>query len=176
MSFESLTVEKGTAVESSQVATLYRLYGPAVYRRCLRLLRNKAEAEDATQQVFIKLLRSPRQFEQHDEVLPWIYSVTTNYCFNLRRNQNRQAQHRAQLAPDESSMTFSERSEARQLAEQVLARTDAVSAAVATQVLAGEREQAEVARELGVSEKTVQRKLKRFVEVAQRILNRSVQS
>jgi len=41
----------------SQAARLYRELGPVVYRRCLRLLGDRAAAEDATQEVFVKLLR-----------------------------------------------------------------------------------------------------------------------
>ena len=41
----------------SQAAELYRTYGPVVYRRCLRILKDPEAAKDATQEVFMKLIR-----------------------------------------------------------------------------------------------------------------------
>ena len=40
-----------------RAAELYRQWGPAVYRRCLKLLRDPEAARDATQEVFVKLVR-----------------------------------------------------------------------------------------------------------------------
>src|ERR1700719_1415116 len=43
-----------------RVAELYRTYGPAIYRRCLRLVGDTEAARDATQEVFGKLMRDAR--------------------------------------------------------------------------------------------------------------------
>ena len=72
-----------------RVVSLYREYGPAVYRRCLRLLRDSEAARDATQEVFVKLLRDIEKLAARDTALPWIYRVATNHCLNLRRDARR---------------------------------------------------------------------------------------
>ena len=46
----------------AQVDELYRRFGPAIFRRCLKLLRDPAEAEDATQEVFVRVFRSLDRF------------------------------------------------------------------------------------------------------------------
>ncbi len=69
-----------------RVIRLYREYGPVVYRRCVRLLGDRESARDATQEVFVKLLREERLVGDGDDVLPWIYRVPTHHCLNLRRD------------------------------------------------------------------------------------------
>jgi len=49
----------GGRVDRGKSAELYRTWGPAIYRRCLRLLRDTEAARDATQEVFRKALSSP---------------------------------------------------------------------------------------------------------------------
>ena len=44
-------------MDDARLAALYRRYGPAVYSRCRRVLRDESLAEDATQEVFVRVLR-----------------------------------------------------------------------------------------------------------------------
>src|SRR6266540_5480869 len=53
-----------------RAAELYKQYGPVVYRRCLRLLKDPEAAKDATQEVFMKLVRDIRKLEDRATVLP----------------------------------------------------------------------------------------------------------
>src|SRR5262249_5902316 len=57
---------------AGEVAALYQQHGPAVYRRCYALLRDREAARDATQEVFGKLLREKEKLAGRDDVLPWI--------------------------------------------------------------------------------------------------------
>ena len=66
---------------------LYQEWGPVVYRRCLRLLRNRTAAARATQAVFIKLLRNPDRFEVPEAALPWAYRVAGGHCRALLRRR-----------------------------------------------------------------------------------------
>jgi RNA polymerase sigma-70 factor (ECF subfamily) len=154
------------AQKSSQVARLYRELGPAVYRRCLRLLGDRAAAEDATQEVFVKLLRDIDRLSDRDTVLPWIYQVATNHCLNLRRNARRRGEV---TTVDELVSVPEARGEGpggypdRQLVRAVLSRFDTLTQAVAVGVLVDGREHAEVAQMVGISRRSVIRKLKTFV-------------
>src|SRR5437762_3845020 len=64
---------------------LYRMYGPIIYARCMRLLGDRAAAEDATQETFIRVHR--HLHKAPDEALGWIYRIATNYCLNEIRNR-----------------------------------------------------------------------------------------
>ena len=49
---------------AAKVEQLYRELGPVVYRRCLRILGDRSAAQDATQEVFIKLLSNLGRLEE----------------------------------------------------------------------------------------------------------------
>jgi RNA polymerase sigma-70 factor (ECF subfamily) len=155
-----------------RVAELYKTYGPAIYRRCLRLLGDKEGARDATQEVFGKLMRDARKLESRDTALPWIYRVATNHCLNLRRNAGRRGEEslpELELAPSDSPDSVPE----RQLVQRVLARFDSETQAVAVGVFVDGMEHEEVAQALGISRRTVARKLQRFLGNARKYLVRS---
>jgi RNA polymerase sigma-70 factor (ECF subfamily) len=157
----------------ASVAALYRQYGPAVYRRCLSLLRDREGARDATQEVFRKLLLDQQRLAGRDDVLPWIWRVTVNHCLNVRRDALRRGEK--ELVPDlpVADVHPSDRVPERQLAQQVLSRFDAETQAVAVGVLVDGMEHQEIADVLGISRRTVLRKLDRFLENARKYLLRS---
>jgi RNA polymerase sigma-70 factor (ECF subfamily) len=159
-----LTDQRGRAAE------LYRLHGPAVYRRCLRLLKEPEAARDATQEVFVKLVRDMERLSDRETVLPWIYRVATNHCLNLRRNASRRGDDAAMPDLEVADPAGPERYPDRTLARQVLARFDEATQAVAVGVLVDGMEQEELAEALGVSRRTIARKLERFLEGARRLL------
>src|SRR5512138_4043947 len=88
-----------------RAAELYRQYGPSVYRRCLRLLRDPEAAKDATQEVFMKLVRDMPKLEDRETVLPWMYRVATNHCLNLRRNSQRRGEDQSDAELEVASTT-----------------------------------------------------------------------
>jgi RNA polymerase sigma-70 factor (ECF subfamily) len=157
----------------SKAAELYRTYGPVVYRRCLRILKDPEAAKDATQEVFVKLIRDMAKLEDRETVLPWIYRVATNHCLNHRRNAGRRGED-LEAAPLELADSVSpDVLPDRQLVQQVLARFDATTQTVAVGVLVDGMEQEEVAEVLGISRRTVARKLARFLELARQHVERS---
>jgi RNA polymerase sigma-70 factor (ECF subfamily) len=161
------------AESRAQVAALYARYGPAIYRRCLRLLRDTESARDATQEVFRKLLREPRMLGTAEVALPFIYRVALNHCLNERRNLLRRGPHEELEDLEVASDVPHDSYPSRELAQQVLKRFDADTQAVAVAVLVDGMEHEEVAQVLGMSRKTVSRKLQRFLDNARKFLLRS---
>ena len=153
-----------------RIAELYRTWGPAIYRRCLRLLRDQEAARDATQEVFRKALSSPGKLADPDTALPFIYRVATNHCLNERRNAGRRGETELMdldVASDHPAFPQ------RRLVQRVLSRFDAKTQSIAVGVLVDGMEHEEVADALGISRKTVSRKLARFLENARKYLERS---
>jgi RNA polymerase sigma factor (sigma-70 family) len=74
------------------VGALFRLHGPMVYRRALRLLGRREDAEEATQEVFVRVMRSSSQFDGRSSMSTWLYQITTNYCLNQLRDRGRRRQ------------------------------------------------------------------------------------
>ncbi len=159
--------------EREETARLYRELGPAVYRRCLRLLGDREAARDATQEVFVKLLRDVKRLQQRDTALPWIYRVATNHCLNLRRNARRRGEEELEpgleVIQGRPEIGYPD----RQLAQKVLSRFDTATQAVAVGVFVDGMEHEEVAAVLGISRRTVSRKLERFLTGARKYLERS---
>jgi RNA polymerase sigma-70 factor (ECF subfamily) len=80
----------GMAQTGIDVEGLYERYGPMVLRRCRRLLRDEDEALDATQDVFVQLLRHRQRLaEQYPSSL--LYRIATNLCLNRIRSRKRGA-------------------------------------------------------------------------------------
>ena len=76
--------------EASDVQRLCERYGPMVYRRCFRLLRDEDEAMDASQDVFVRLLeRGDRLDARYPSSL--LYRIATNLCLNRIRDKRRRA-------------------------------------------------------------------------------------
>ena len=157
----------------SRVSQLYKELGPVVFRRCLRLLGDRAAADDATQEVFVKLLLDLERLQERETVLPWVYRVATNHCLNLRRDSRRRGQDALAEGLDVVPNTRGDGPGAypdRQLVQAVLSRFDKETQAVAVAVFVDGMEHKEIANVLGISRRTVSRKLDRFVESARQFL------
>ena len=154
-----------------QIVELYRQLGPAVYRRCLRLLRDPEQAKDATQEVFLKLTRDIDRLGDRESMLPWIYRIATHHCLNQLRSLGRQARQRPflEVREDCRELGYDE----VHLSQQVLGRFDLTTQAIAVGVLVDGMEHAELASTLRLSSKTISRKLQRFLVDARKFLARS---
>jgi RNA polymerase sigma-70 factor, ECF subfamily len=61
---------------------LVRRYEPRVFRTCLRMLGNEADAEDATQDVFVKVFRNLHVFEGRSSFGTWLFAIARNQCLS----------------------------------------------------------------------------------------------
>jgi RNA polymerase sigma-70 factor, ECF subfamily len=158
--------------DRERAAELYRQYGPAAYRRCLRLLKDREAARDATQEVFVKLVRDIARLDDPSIVLPWIYRVATNHCLNQLRNKSRRGEEEldgfdvASSSESDGAARFPD----RHLASTVLSKFDEGTQAVAVGVLVDGMGHEELASALGISRKTVERRLTKFLEGARKLL------
>ena len=148
---------------------LYREFGPAVYRRCLRLLRDREAAQDATQEVFVTLVRNMTRLEERGDALPWIYRVSTNHCLNVLRNRGRRGEEALAVDREVDERSAAEVLPDRRLAHELLDRFDASTQAVVVGVLVDGMERDEVAAALGISRRTVSRRLERFLSSSRRL-------
>ena len=155
------------AIDAALVEALYRQFGPAILRRCLKFLRYGAEAEDAMQEVFVNVCRSLDRFSYGESALPWVYQIATRVCLNRLRSGARSGRARDVLTRTESSPPdLSSALADRQLAAQVLARFDERTALIAVYHLVDGMTQEEIADTLGVSRRTVYSRLTKFLAEA----------
>jgi RNA polymerase sigma-70 factor (ECF subfamily) len=154
-----------TANARPRLEALYAKYGPAIYARSRRLLKDATAAEDATQDVFLKVLKHLDAAPSEDAVLPWIHRITTNHCLNLLRDARRHAEPVAVL-PDQVDHDFEDSVVTRDFANKVLAKTPEEFKAPAMMYHGRGLEQSKVAELLGVSRRTVLYRLAEFTRRA----------
>jgi RNA polymerase sigma-70 factor, ECF subfamily len=64
-------------------------YERRVFVTALRLLDRKEDAQDAAQEVFLRLFRFMHRFDEKRDLLPWLYRMTINVCHDLHRRRYR---------------------------------------------------------------------------------------
>lgn len=69
-----------------------------VFRIALTYLRDRADADDVAQDVFLKLLKSDTQFESWEHLRRWLIRVTINECKSLFRKPWRRVEDIENLA------------------------------------------------------------------------------
>lgn len=70
---------------------LYKRYSPKVFRKCLSMTNDKMQAEDLTQDVFLRLMAKLDDYKQQAKFSTWLYSITYNCCIDhIRRTRWRQ--------------------------------------------------------------------------------------
>lgn len=171
------TKKKETKKESTshdRVAELYKKWGPTIYSRCRRMLRDSNRAEDATQEIFVSVIRHIESAPDDRTALYWLYRITTNYCLNQMRNRTRQAESMEEL-PDWEGEHPLRAVEDRDLAQRLIHRMPESLQATAILYYVDGLDQAKVAETLGVSRRTVINYLQDFNRRAQKFLLRHVE-
>lgn len=64
-------------------------YGDMLYRICLVMLKNTADAEDAVQETFIKYVQRTMSFDSEEHEKAWFITVATNKCRDMLRYRKR---------------------------------------------------------------------------------------
>jgi RNA polymerase sigma-70 factor (ECF subfamily) len=90
---------------------LYDSYHTLVHRICFRYTKNRDEAEDLAQEVFLKVHANYASFEGNAQPSTWLYRVTVNHCLDHLRWRKRQgelmsafADEMAERRPQESAV------------------------------------------------------------------------
>ncbi len=163
-----LSLATGVSVrraDSQLIGELFNQHGARVFRRAQRLLGNAADAEEATQEVFIRAIRGMDSFERRSQLTTWLYQITTNYCLNLLRDGGRRADLiQEHVAPAVASQgdSASPRADDLSLVRSLLAAADPQQAQAAVYVYLDGMTHEEAAALLGVSKRTVGNLLDRF--------------
>jgi RNA polymerase sigma-70 factor (ECF subfamily) len=71
------------------VGMLFEAFGDRVYRQSYNLLGCHAEAEDATQEIFLRIHDKAGTFAGRSKVSTWVHRLTVNFCLNLLKARKR---------------------------------------------------------------------------------------
>lgn len=96
---------------------LVRRYEPLVYRTCAKYLKSETDAEEATQDVFLRVFFNMRGFSGRATFKTWLFRIVANVCASkyrsLRRTRKQQQAYfehlelieREAKTPDELKLT-----------------------------------------------------------------------
>ncbi len=82
--------------EAAYVGELYERYAHMVFLVCLKYLKDEAESEDATMQVFEKMITDLKRYEVR-KFKYWVHTVAKNHCLVLLEKRQRQRQNAGEL-------------------------------------------------------------------------------
>ena len=78
--------------ELAAFTELFQLYETQVYRLALTILRNEHDAQDAVQDVFLRVFEQIKRYEGRASFKTWLTTIVVNMCRDrLRRRKVRQA-------------------------------------------------------------------------------------
>ncbi len=66
-------------------------YRESLLYHAICIVKDRDEAYDLVQEVFIRAIREERLFTPDFRIKAWLYRVTSNLCFNLVRNKKRRS-------------------------------------------------------------------------------------
>ncbi|MFC1614217.1 RNA polymerase sigma factor [Gemmatimonadota bacterium] len=80
--------QAGTTGMGEDFRSLLAAYQDRVYNQAYRMLGNREEAEEAAQDVFLRIYRSLDDFRGESKISSWIFRITANVCISrLRKKQ-----------------------------------------------------------------------------------------
>jgi RNA polymerase sigma-70 factor (ECF subfamily) len=91
---EASNIQAAIAGYPDAFAELFRTYYPAMYAYAYRLCLHAADAEDVTQETFIRAARALGTYRPEAPFLHWLYKI----CTNAARDSLRRQAHRKRLA------------------------------------------------------------------------------
>ena len=87
---ERALIQQILSGDTDAYASIVRDYQAKVIGLCLSLLNNSTQAEDAAQEIFIKVYRSLRSFRGDSSFSTWLYRIAANHCKDLLRKKSRE--------------------------------------------------------------------------------------
>ena len=147
----------------------YQRYGPALLRKCQRMLQNRPDAEDVVQGLFVDMLSKGKQPED----LPYLYRAVTNRCINfLKYRENR----RRLLDRHDDALRGTVRTRCDDtvigvdLLSKLMDRLDKKSLEILIYRYFDDMSQEEIAELIGASRKTVGKRIKKIKEQVRLLL------
>jgi RNA polymerase sigma-70 factor (ECF subfamily) len=80
-------IEAALQGDHDAFAHLVDAYKVPVYNLAYRMLGNRAEAEDAAQEIFLRAYTKLAMFDRKHKFSTWVLSIASNYCIDLLRRR-----------------------------------------------------------------------------------------
>lgn len=84
---EAQLIERSQRGDQLAFAELVERYQVAVYNLCYRMLGQAQDAEDAAQEVFLRVYRQLGSYNPHLRFSTWVLSIASHYCIDQLRKR-----------------------------------------------------------------------------------------
>jgi RNA polymerase sigma-70 factor, ECF subfamily len=84
-----LSDDETSTAARSEFEAVVREHHAKILALCLSILRDRASAEDAAQDAFLKAYRAFDKFQGKAALSTWLYRIATNRCLDLLRERAR---------------------------------------------------------------------------------------
>jgi RNA polymerase sigma-70 factor (ECF subfamily) len=94
-------VERGKSGDPAAIEAILRAIHPLVRNVCRGMLNDEADAEDATQNALINVVRNIDRFDGRSSFTTWVYRIATNAAIDEGRRRRRR---RSRIVHDETDV------------------------------------------------------------------------
>jgi RNA polymerase sigma-70 factor (ECF subfamily) len=77
---EATLVRRCLRKDAQAIRLLVERFQAEVYGLCVRLLNHRHDAEDVTQEVFLRVFRSLKRWDRARPLRPWVMGIAVNRC------------------------------------------------------------------------------------------------
>lgn len=143
---------------------LMQRYQALIFSVCLRMLGNRADADDISQDVMIKAFGSLTSFEGRSTFKTWLMRITTNTCITLQSKRRRQREMTTMLQGEPDSGETSQLDTAEYDVQRLLERVSSTDRQLLTLRFIAELKFDEIAEIAGLSLSATKMRIYRATE------------
>lgn len=82
---EQEVITRARKGDQAAFTVLVQTYQGAIYNLCYRMLGNAGEAEEATQEAFLRAFTQFARYDPERPFKPWLYAIASHYCIDRLR-------------------------------------------------------------------------------------------
>src|SRR5436305_12956248 len=86
---DAAVLARARAGDETAFVAVYEHFSPAIHRFAYRLLGNQEQADDITQDTFIRAYQHIRRLKDDANVSAWLYRIAANSCNDALRRRRR---------------------------------------------------------------------------------------
>ena len=156
--------------DAESFAAIVNQYQTLVFATSMRLLANRADAEDVTQEVFLSLARNARQISS-ENIGGWLHRCAVNAANSfLRRSLARKKREKSVAIPDCKIDSVAEWRQVDEVIDACLTELSDENRELIIQRFFINRTQSELAGMLGIGQATVSRRIKKAVDQLRQLM------
>jgi RNA polymerase sigma factor, sigma-70 family len=84
---EAEIIKKAQGGDMEAFSALISMYKKLIYNLCLRMMGDRGEAEDATQESFIKVYKGLKSYNGESKFSTWAMKISSNVCIDMIRKK-----------------------------------------------------------------------------------------